>query len=385
MRNRFASLIQRLSLCSVVALGACAFAPGMSFDPHKPIDPEDPSSVPVITPITFKLIEQESSARKAAIAADTSYASLIAPPAPYRIGAQDVLSIIVWDHPELVMPNLSYAIGTDSGASPATVGMAAQSLPGFVVSKDGYVQFPYVKKIKASGLTELQLQQELIDHLKQNLNDPQVTVRVIGYRSQKAYIDGEVRQPGVKQITDVPMTLAEMLNLANGVAATGDLSRIELTRGGITHWINLPEMLKRGINPKDIAIRDQDAIRVPPLIEHRVVVSGEVVKPGPVVFKTNGHLTLSDALGDAGGVSQLSGDAGEIYVVRAKSDDGLPKIFHLDSKSPTGMVLAAGFEMKPDDVVYVDAPGVIRWYRVVTPLVGSATGAYYLQRTTTGN
>jgi polysaccharide export outer membrane protein len=357
----------------------------MSFDPHRPIDPDNPSSVPVITPITFKLIEQESLARKRAIAADTSYASLIGPAPAYRIGPQDVLSIIVWDHPELVMPNLSYVVGVDSSASPATVGMAAQSLPGFVVSKDGYVQFPYVKKIRASGLTELELQQQLIDRLRQNLNDPQVTVRVVGYRSQKAYIDGEVRLPGVKQITDVPMTLAEMLNQASGVAPTGDLSRIELTRGGVTHRINIPEMLRRGINPKDIAIHDQDSIRVPPLAEHRVVVSGEVVKPGPVVFRTNGRLTLSDALGDAGGVSQLSADASEIYVVRANSDDGSPQVFHLDSKSPAGLVLAADFEMKPDDVVYVDAPGVIRWYRVVTPLVGSATGAYYLQRTATGN
>jgi polysaccharide biosynthesis/export protein len=385
MKKRFVSLIKYLSYCSVLTLGACAFAPGMSFDPHKPIDPEDPSSVPVITPITFKLIEQESAARSAALAADTSYASLVGAPQAYRIGPQDVLSIIVWDHPELVMPNLAYTTGTDSGTSPATVGMTAQSLPGFVVGNDGNLQFPYIRKMKASGLTEGELQQKLIELLKPSLTDPQVTVRVVGYRSKKAYIDGEVRQPGVKQITDVPMTLAEMLNLANGVAATGDLSRIELTRGGVTHQLNLPEMLKRGINPKDIPIHDQDSIRVPPLVEHRVVVSGEVAKPGLVAFRTNGHLTLGDALGDAGGISQLSGDASEIYVVRAKSDDGKPKVFHLDSKSPTGMVLAADFEMKPDDFVYVDAPGVIRWYRVVTPLVGSATGAYYLQRTASGN
>jgi polysaccharide export outer membrane protein len=54
---------------------------------------------------------------------------------------------------------------------------------------------------------------------------------VVGYRSQKVYVDGEVRSPGVKPITDVPSTLAELLNQASGIAPTGDPSRIELRDG----------------------------------------------------------------------------------------------------------------------------------------------------------
>jgi polysaccharide export outer membrane protein len=72
-------------------------------------------------------------------------------------------------------------------------------------------------------------------------------------------------------------------------------------------------------------------------------------------------------------------------VIRRDADAALPVVYHLDSKSPSAMSLASGFQLRADDVVYVGAPGVIRWDRFITPLVGSTTGAYYLQRTARGN
>jgi polysaccharide export outer membrane protein len=53
----------------------------------------------------------------------------------------------------------------------------------------------------------------------------------------------------------------------------------------------------------------------------------------------------------------------------------MPKVFHLDSKSPVGMALAENFPLQAKDVVYVDAPGLVRFSRVFALLVGTSTTA----------
>ncbi|CAN7749126.1 polysaccharide biosynthesis/export family protein [Caballeronia sp. LjRoot31] len=304
-------------------------------------------------------------------------------PREYKVGPADVLSIIVWDHPELVLPNLTYNVGSTVNAP--SVGMASQALSGYVVTQDGYVQFPYIRLVKVAGLTENQAQQLITAKLKPFISDPQVTVRVIGYRSKKAYIDGEVRSPGVKQITDVPPTLAELLSEANGIPSTGDASRIQLTRKNHNYLINLPDLLERGGSPTSIPIDDNDMVRVPLLAEHRAFVMGEVGKQTAVSFRSNGRLSLSDALADAGGVSQTTGDPDRIYVIRPSKPGDMPEVFHLASNSAGAIGLASNFELRANDLVYVDAPGVVRWNRVISQLLGTSTTAYYLQRTEQNN
>ncbi len=50
-----------------------------------------------------------------------------------------------------------------------------------------------------------------------------------------------------------------------------------------------------------------------------------------------------------------------------------PEIFHLDAQHATGMLLANRFEMKAQDVIFVDAAGVSKWNRVVSQLLPSIT------------
>jgi polysaccharide export outer membrane protein len=368
-----------------LSLNACTVVPGMNFNGYSAVDSTDKASVPTVTPITLQLVKQQALAMSSASAEEKDVNGLLGVGQPYTIGPADVLSIIVWDHPELVMPNLTYTVGTTGASLPSSVGMASQSLPGYAVGQDGFVQFPYIKLVKVIGLTENEAQKLITDRLKPFVSDPQVTVRVIGYRSKKAYIDGEVRSPGIKQITDVPMTLAGILSDANGVAPTGDASRIHLTRNGRDYLIDLPELLQHGVSPAAIPILDNDIVKVPLLAEHRVFVMGEVTRQSPVPFHSDGRLSLSDALGDAGGVSQSTADPGRIYVIRPSQPGNMPEVFHLDSNSPGAMALASNFQLRPDDLVYVDSPGVVRWNRVISQLLGSTTTAYYVQRTLQNN
>ncbi|MGO4326313.1 MULTISPECIES: polysaccharide biosynthesis/export family protein [unclassified Cupriavidus] len=343
----------------------------MRFDPQRPLDPEDPESVPKVTLITPALVR---ALKASTVPANAGIEALYAEPKPYTIGVGDILSIVVWDHPELVFPTQTYSIGQ---AYDIPNYSGAANVPGYVVSPAGTIQFPYAGVIQVLGKTPDDIRGQLSKSLVPYVTMPQVTVRVLAFRSKRVYLDGEVKTPGPQNIDDVPMTLVEALNRAGGInVLTGDNSRIRISRDGKNYIVNMPALLQQGVDPARILLRSGDIVRVEQREDSKVFVAGEVVRP-ITVLPRNGRLTLSEAIGEAGGLNPISANAKELYVIR-KSGDGDAEVFHLDGKSPVSYALAEAFELKPRDVVYVDAAGVVRWSRVINQLLPSGnfvTGA----------
>ncbi|OVZ59913.1 multidrug MFS transporter [Pigmentiphaga sp. NML030171] len=367
-------------LVSTLLLGGCAFAPGMRFSPDEPVVPDDPTTVPTVTPITLAVIKrnQEQIADEKKNIKRLGIEFLADRAKSYRIGPGDILSIVVWDHPELVLPTQTYNIG---GASVQLPTSGAGSTPqGYVVSETGTVQFPYAGAVKVTGLSINEAQLRLATALAKVIRDPQVTVRVTGFRSQRVYVDGEVRTPGVLPITDVTTSLVEALNAAGGILPSGDRSQVMLTRGGATYLVNIPQLLDAGVDPTQISLKNGDVIKVVAREENKVFVVGEVTKPTTVTLR-NGRLSLNEALGDAGGVNPVSSDPKHIYVVRYQPDLSLPEVFHLDGSSPTALALAEQFELKRKDVVYVDSAPIVRWNRFISNLLPGLNTTFIGART----
>jgi polysaccharide export outer membrane protein len=326
-----------------------------------------------VIPITPELVTQQKETRLRATADD--YKALTAPVKAYRVGPADVLSIIVWEHPELVVPNLTYTIGETGGTLPVGPGLASQAVPGYVVGHDGKIQFPYIGTFSAAGLTVGELQRGLKSALEPYIRSPQVTVSVVGYRSQRIFVEGMVTQAGIKPITDIPMSLPEAIGEANGIpAGVGDTSQVELLRSGKRYRLNLPAMAANGFDTSRILLKDRDVVRVLPQAYNQVFVTGEVNKPAAMPMH-DGSLTLSDALASASSVNPTTSEPAAIYVIRATEDPAQPEVFKLDSSSPVGFALAEHFQLKPKDVVYVDATGLTRWSRMINLLVPTAVGA----------
>jgi len=344
-----------------VFLSGCSIAPGMRMDDSNArVEPADssPAVKAVIKTITPKLIQQEIEQTKSAVQSDLS--DLMKPPQPYLIGPGDQLAITVWDHPELVMPLSSMTGNLLSGTVPA----------GYTVSSEGKIQFPYAGDFKVGGLTELQARDLLAERLSTYIKKPEVTLRVLNFRSKRIYVDGEVKQPGIVQIDDIPMSLPEALNRAGGVTAQGDQSRIILNRNGKKYFIDMTRLMEAGIDPTHIMLAKGDMVRVSPREESKVFVIGEVVRPSSLTLR-NGHLSLNEALGEAGGVNPQTADANQVYVIR-NANDAQPTIYHLDAHSPVMFALADSFELKPKDVVYVDATSMVRFNRVISLILPTA-------------
>lgn len=321
--------------------------------------------------ITEQLIAQE---RAQAQPASQDLSALLAQvPAPYTIGRGDVLSITVWDHPELAGAGMAAAAAqADLGGAAASPANATPA--GFVVDHLGRIQFPFAGLLPVEGLTEAQARALLTDKLARYLARPNVTLRVQSYRSQRVYIDGEVKVPGLQAINDIPMTLLEALNRAGGLLPSADQSRIVLERGGQRYPLSLRELLQKGINPGNLLLLAGDVVRVHSRDESKVFVSGEVISPRALTMH-DGKLTLNEALGESGGVSPLSGDARQIYVVRKKADGGT-RVFQLDARTTGAMAMAEAFELRPKDVVYVAASPLANWNRNLSLLFpGALTSA----------
>ena len=82
----------------------------MTFKAGHLVDPNDPNSVSEVRELTPALVMDDVRARDALIDND-GVDRLYGKSEPYRIGPGDILSIVVWDHPELVLPTQTYAIG----------------------------------------------------------------------------------------------------------------------------------------------------------------------------------------------------------------------------------------------------------------------------------
>lgn len=330
-------------------------------------------AVPITEMITEQLVAREKTVHVVPSGMDWHDLIQTNPP-PYTIGNSDILSITVWDHPELA------GAGMAAAAAAVDTGTAVANAPqqGFIVDHRGLIQFPYAGQIRVVGLTEEGARDMLVRKLAKYIASPNVTLRVQAFRSKRVYVDGEVKNPGVQPINDLPMTLVEALNRTGGLLPTADQSRISLERGETRYGINLRDLVQKGINPGSLLLAHGDVVRVPSREESKVFVSGEVISPRALTMH-DGHLTLNEALGESGGISPLSGDARQIYVVRRTPQR--TRVFQLDARQTGSLAMAESFELQAKDIVFVAATPLANWNRKLSLLFpGALTSAVGVSR-----
>ncbi|SAK77376.1 polysaccharide export protein [Caballeronia glebae] len=365
-RAAFPRTALAIALASV--LSACAFAPGfrmpVTADPatsgsaagsHVQATAATPA-IPV-TELDLEVVTRYAKQRKAS--QDQEAKQLFGAPRTYTVGAGDVLQIVVWDHPEFAA-----ALGTGQNQASAKDGDPAV---GFIVDQKGNLRFPYAGTIAAAGLRTDEIQQKLTTALSTYLVKPQVTVRMTSYRSRRVYVDGQVHNPGALSITDVPLNFYDAIARAGGFADSADQSDVVLVRGDISHRIDVPQLLAQGLNPSKLYLESGDLLRVTSRDDNIVYVMGEVNKPGSAAPRRDGRMSLADALAQAGSINSSTADTAQMFVIR--QSEGMPQVFHLDSRSPVSMLVANEFELQPKDIVYVDGSGLVRFNRVISLLM----------------
>jgi polysaccharide export outer membrane protein len=275
-------------------------------------------------------------------------------PEPYRIGAGDTLYITVWEHPELTSP----------------AGSQQQTLAnGRLVRSDGTLFYPYVGTLKAAGMNIEQLREAITSKLSTYIQNPQVDVSVIGYGSQLITLGGAFTKTDPQQVTTIPLTLAQAIGSANIDTAQADLSDLILTRDGHDYHIDL-NALGNNTSARNIYLKPGDRLYLSYNDNKEVYVMGEVIRPLAITFKTS-DLSLTQALGRAGGLDPVTSNGNAVYVIRGVKDMAhqTATVFHLSARSPAAFTLADNFRVRPGDVVFVGPAFITEWGRVLSQLV----------------
>lgn len=271
----------------------------------------------------------------------------------YKVGPSDILTIIVWEHPELTIP-----AGAERSAEQA----------GTVVGNDGRIYFPYAGVMQVAGKTLSEIRAILTEKLNRYIENVKLDVRIAQYNHKRVYVVGEVKSPSIQKITHIPPTIIEMINGAGGFTPNADSRQITLTRNNQTYRVDLLALYEKGDTSQNIFVEDGDVINVQDSVYNKIFVLGEVNTPGSFLMNKS-RKSLAEALGDAGGVNQNTSNPEHVYVLRY--DENGSSVFHLDAKSAESFILADQFPLKPRDVVYVDSAKVVRWNRVIQNISGT--------------
>lgn len=281
--------------------------------------------------------------------------------ADYRISTSDVLSINLIEYPNITPSNNN--INNANASNPYAT--------GYPVDQQGYIQFPLVGRVKASGLTVSQFTNNLRSQLQRYLKYPDPQVKVVNFRGSKFFIDGAVRQPGEFNMTDAPISLYGAISMAGGATTEGDSNSVVLTRRGVQYELGLRDLQDMGISASQIYLQDGDSIHINRLDRNKVYVLGEFGEIKPLEIPDHG-LTLTQVIGQSKGLNPSTSNAAKVYVVRDHGNASYTDIYHVNLQTVTNLALANRFEMHPNDIVYVDPTGLTRWNRFINSVLPSS-------------
>ena len=340
-----------------ISLSGCMFSPGQHMDTSQMVSDGSPESSRVeLIPITPKLIAMDAATqvRESVPSALLSYV-----PGGYRVGANDLLFITVWDHPELTAP---------SGPQQQI------DANGRLVRPDGTLFYPYIGNIPAAGKTIEELRAFIAERLSQFVESPQVDVSVLRFASQTVVISGAVARAGQQSITTTPLSVVEAIGAAGVDPSNADLSGLTLTRDGREYKLDLDTLNRQDSQLQGVYLKGGDRLYLPYNDLKRIYVMGEVNQPRALSFKSK-SINLTDALGTVGGLNQTTSNGNAVYVIRGADnlETEPAKVFQLDAESPSALVLATRFDLQPQDIVYVGPAGVTRWNRLISQLLPTAT------------
>lgn len=234
------------------------------------------------------------------------------PSQDYRVGPGDLLKVSVFGSPEL---------STDAR-----------------VAESGTITMPLIGSVKVAGLSSAEVGQTLARRFIDGgfLRQPQVSVLIAEYVSQKVSVLGHVSKPGQYALRAASHVL-DVLAEAGGVVAQTASDYATLVRADGTKLdLNL-DALFRGDPTQNVSVQGGDRLYVP-RAEH-FYIYGQVNRPGQ--YRLERNMTLSRAISAGGGLTSRGTE--RRAVVKRRDADGKEQEYSIRESDV----------LKADDVIFI--------------------------------
>jgi polysaccharide biosynthesis/export protein len=330
-------------------------------------------------------------------------------PETVRFGVGDILGITIFE---------SGPGGLFTSQQGGTTAGNYVTLPNQAVDDRGNISVPYAGTLRAKGRTAIEVQQAIINALKDSALKPQAVVSLVDQRATSYSVLGEVRGAGRFALSASGERLLDAIARAGGTAGQGNESWVMLEREGRRALAPFGAIVDVPAN--NIYVRAHDIIyvfREPQTFlafgavgasagggVGAVTISTGVSSKGGQFSFDAWRITLSEALAKTNGLSDASANPSSVFLYRGETRhvaellgvdvskfDGpiIPIIYNVDLRNPAGYFLTSKFEMRNKDAIYVSNASSIESAKLMSFIslvvgtasnpIAAANGAYALK------
>lgn len=290
------------------------------------------------------------------------------------VGVGDVLNVSIFE----AAPGGLFTPATTAGARPGNF----VDLPPQAVDQKGSIYVPYAGEIPAAGRDIPEIQQAVIARLRNRAIEPQVVISLNQQHSSVVSVLGDVNTPGVLAVNSVGERILALIARAGGPKWEAIETYVTLQRDGRRVRVLLSRIVHDPsenifVRPNDVIFLTRESPTVTALGAIGLNTSLGVSLDIPFDVET---LTLSQAIGKAGGLVDAQSDPAHVYVYRFENrhflqklgidtqrfiTDEVPTIYHVNLRDPSGLFITSAFQMRKKDVMYVANAKVVDYYKLL--------------------
>ena len=275
-------------------------------------------------------------------------------PEDIKFGIGDIVSVTIFEASAggLFIPS-------EAGVRPGNF----VTIPNQAVDAHGNITVPYAGEIRALGRTQVQVQQSIVDALKNRAIEPQVVVSLVDQRTSMITVLGDTSSQRLPARAEGERVL-DVITRAGGTKNPGYDEWVMLERNGRRSLAPLGALIYEPEN--NIYARAGDLIYI--YQDPQTFLSFGATGTQTQVPFNAWRLSLAEALAKVGGLNDASADPASVFLYRGETRDVavqlgidpakfegpiIPVIYSIDLRDHAGYFLATKFEMRNKDVIYV--------------------------------
>jgi polysaccharide export outer membrane protein len=350
-----------ISLFTLALLGAggCTFFPvagPTSADIYNGTSPTVPYALIKLTPETIDILAAYEPKGLAGAFTDRR------PSADITFGIGDVVSVTIF---EAAAGGLY--IPLEAGVRPGNF----VTIPDQMVDSNGHITIPFAGLINVVGRTSVQVQDDIVNKIKNRAIEPQVVVTLAQQRTSLISVVGAVNLPlrFAVPASGAGDRVLDAITRAGGITGPGYDSWVMLERGGRRATVPFENLVMNSKNNIYILPGDRIYVYAEPqkFIAFGATGGGVGAAQGEFPFGA-WRINLAEGVAKAGGLGDLTADPGAVFLYRQEPREVaqllgadmarfggplVPVVFSISFRDPGGYFLATRLQMRNDDIIFV--------------------------------